>query len=289
MNLAPDGAERDLAAAARAAFAHGAAPPSVATLAEACVIAAVAGRESPDRSHLWAAVAELFGWAGGGSVTVAFGVTGDRCDHVPRAGVAEVVLVVDPAGAVAEIDLAATARTSRPTIDDPHACRVELPSGWASARRAHDVDRAVTRSLVLVAADCAGAAEAAFEASVERVRDRRMRGGTLADLQVVRHVLADCAIGVTACRDAVADAAARADRDEPAADVRLAAVRAKAVSVDRGRRVTADALRLAGGVGFLDEHPWQRWYRRVKAAEPILGSPRDHRAELALASLARFR
>lgn len=289
MNLAPSDRERELEAEARAAFAAGDAPPAATSCVEACIVAATAGREAPDRAHVWAEIARLLGWSGGTDVTVALGVTGDRCELVARAAVAGTLVVADLAGAVAAVDMASTARTARPTIDDPHACRVDLPAGWRDRERPHDVEGALTRALVLLAADCAGAAAAAYEATLARVRDRPRRDGALGDLQVVRHRLANLVIDVVSCRDAVLDAAGRIDRGEAAGEVRLAAVRAKATAVHRGRRVTAEALRLAGGIGILDEHPWQRWFRRVKAAEPLLGSPRDHRAELARASLARFR
>ena len=114
-------------------------------------------------------------------------------------------------------------------------------------------------------------------------------GGVLADLQVVRHRCADMATDVTRCRDAVLDAAARVDRDEDPATIALAASRAKVLVSERARSVTVDALRLAGGRGILTDEPWSRWYRRVKAAELVFGSPREHRAAVARAALAHHR
>lgn len=311
MDLRPTGRETELARLAMAAFEAGTNPPAAATLTEACVVAAAAGRAATDRTHLLQRWASLLG-SPSEEATVSFGVDGDRCRHVARAAAAEVLLVAD-GDAVAEIALADTVRTPQPTLFDFDACHVDLPRGWRDRARPHDVERARTAAIVLLAADCAGAAAAALDATVDRVMQRPMRGGVLGDLQVVRHRLADMAIAVTSCWDGVLDAAARIDRTrstaedrtrstaedrpdaagptrvEPAEDVRLAAIRAKAIAVDRGRRVTTDAVRLAGGIGILEDQPWQRWYRRVKAAEPLFGSPRDHRAELAAASLARFR
>ncbi len=287
--LGPSDREVTLAAQAADAFAAGGTPPTTATFTEACHVTAAAGRAAPDRAHLVETWASLLGWVGDGVVAVSFDVRDDRCDHVARAGRATLLLVAGDDGVVAGIPLSDARLIPQPTLFDPDACHVELPPGWRGAAKPADVRRARALATVLLAADCVGAAAAAFDATVERVAERPMRGGVLADLQVVRHRIADMAIAVTTCWDAVLDAAARVDRDEPTDAVGIASIRAKAVAVTLGRQVTVDALRLAGGIGILEAHPWQRWYRRVKAAEPVFGSPRDHRADVARASLDRLR
>jgi alkylation response protein AidB-like acyl-CoA dehydrogenase len=67
--------------------------------------------------------------------------------------------------------------------------------------------------------------------------------------------------------------------------VRRAASSAKAIAVERCRRVTAAAHQLAGGQGIYADRPFHRWYRRVKVAEPVLGDTRHHRAVVAAAVL----
>ncbi len=149
-----------------------------------------------------------------------------------------------------------------------------------------DVDGAVARAAVVLAADAVGAAEAALDAAVAHVRDRQQWGAPLGTLQAVQHRAADMLIDVTLAADAVLDAAGIADRpDSTGAETRLAAAYAKATAVERCRKVTASAHQLAGGQGIRADRPFHRWYRRVKAAEPALGDARRHRAAIAAALL----
>jgi alkylation response protein AidB-like acyl-CoA dehydrogenase len=147
------------------------------------------------------------------------------------------------------------------------------------------VAAARARAAVVLAADALGAAEAALEAAVAHVSTREQHGRPLGELQVVRHRCADMAIQVRLAADAVLDAAGIADRDEPEEVVRLAAAHAKA-AVPRCISVTAAAHQLSGGQGLLADAPFHRWYRRAKAAEPVLGSTRSRRAEIARSALA---
>jgi alkylation response protein AidB-like acyl-CoA dehydrogenase len=89
-------------------------------------------------------------------------------------------------------------------------------------------------------------------------------------------------LDVTTARDAVYDAATAVDRGE---DAILAASRAKAFAIDACRRVTAGAHQLCGGEGIHADQPVHLWYRRVKAIEPMYGSPDFHRARVAAAVL----
>ncbi len=289
MNLALSEHEEELVGRAAAAFAHDTMPPSSSSFTDLCLVTREAGRAAPDRTFLWLAVARLVGWRGGPDITVALDPIGGSCPHVARAADVSTALVASRDGWVGTLTLADADLVARPTIDDAAACRVTFDPDGLTDRRDHDVAGAVALATILLGADCTGAAEAAFDATVDHVRTRPLRGGVLADRQVVRHRIADMATDLTRCRDVVLDAAARVDRGESPEAVALAASRTKVVLADRARSVTVEALRLAGGRGVLADEPWSRPYRRVKAAEPLFGSPRDHRAALARAALARQR
>jgi alkylation response protein AidB-like acyl-CoA dehydrogenase len=289
VNLAPTDREIELAARAEAAFAHGSMPPSSSSFTDLCIVTRESGRVAPDRTFFLLAWARLLGWRGGPDVTVALDPLDDRAEHVPRAAAVSTALVAHRAGWVAEVDLRTVGRAPQPTLDDPHAARVELDPSTLADRRSHDVAATVPLATILLAADCVGAARGALDASLFAVRERPLFGGVVADRQVVRHRCADMAIAVTRGWDLVLDAAARVDRGDEPDTVALAAAHAKVLVSEHARRVTADALRLAGGRGVLDDEPWSRWYRRVKAAEPLLGSPRTHRAAVARAHLGRWR
>jgi alkylation response protein AidB-like acyl-CoA dehydrogenase len=231
----------------------------------------------------------LLGWEGGPDVTVALDPAGGHADHVPRGGAVATAMVADRSGWVGELDLRSADCVPQPTIDDPDAVRVVFDPAALTGRREHDVAGTVPLALVLLAADCTGAAVAALDATLAHVRERPLFGGVVADRQVVRHRCADMATAVTRCWDLVLDAAAAVDRgDDPAASAPRAAL-TKVFVAEHARRVTHDALRTVGGRGILADQPWSRWYRRVKGAEPMLGAPRAHRAAVARASLARWR
>lgn len=289
MDLTTSDRQAGLALDAAAAFAAGGEPPPTASFTERCIVAREAGRAAPDRRFVLHEWARLFGWGGDADVTVALDPVDGRADHVPRAGAVATAVVAHRAGWVVELDLRSVERIAQPTLDDADAASLAFAPAALGARRDHDVTGALPLALILLAADCTGAAVAALDATLAHVRERPLFGGVVADLQVVRHRCADMATAVTRCWDLVLDAAAAVDRgDDPAVIARCAA-HTKVFVAEHARRVTEDALRTVGGRGVLADQPWSRWYRRVKGAEPMLGSPRVHRAAVARASLARWR
>lgn len=289
MNLAPTDHEVELVARAAEVFAHDGMPPASSSFTDLCLVTHESGRVAEDRAFFLLAWARLLGWRGGPDVTVALDPGTTHADHVARAGAVSTALLAHRDGWVAELDLRAADRTPQPTIDDPDAARVRLDPTVTGPRRDHDVAATVPLATILLAADCVGAARGALDASVAFVSGRPLFGGVVADQQVVRHRIADMAIATTRSWDLVLHAAAAVDAGEDRAVVALRAAQAGAFVADQARRVTVDGLRLAGGRGVLDDEPWSRWYRRVKGAEPVLGSPREQRATVARAALARWR
>ena len=290
MNLAPTDHELELAARAQAAFAHDGMPPSSSSFTDLCIVTRESGRTAPDRTFFLLAWARLLGWRGGPDVTVALDPVGGTADHVPRAGGVSTALVAATDGWVAELDLGTAARTPQPTIDDPLAARVAFDPSTLGDRRDHDVAATIPLATILLAADCIGAAQ-----SCPR---RVARGGRRS---------APSSVGWWPTSRWSVTAAPTWPSPSPAAGTscwtRLPPSTGATTAMpspcgppgprcsqsEHARLVTVDALRLAGGRGILEDGPWARPYRRVKAAEPILGSPRQHRAAVARASLARWR
>ncbi|HEY8527999.1 MAG TPA: acyl-CoA dehydrogenase family protein [Acidimicrobiales bacterium] len=305
LSLTPDHAR--LRAAARAAFAAGGDPPLVAgPLTELAIVARELGRAAVPSPFHADVLARLLGWDDPDRAAVALdvrppapsrdptGVPGGPptltgvADFVPHAGAAAWLLVPLGPDAVAQVDRRGpgVAVTPQATIADDARCRVELSGAPVVRTWAADVTGATARAAVVLAADAVGAAEAALDAAVAHVSERRQWGAPLGTRQAVQHRCADMLIDVTQAADAVLDAAGVADRGAPEAEVRLAASAAKATALPRCRRVTAAAHQLAGGQGVLADRPFHRWYRRVKAAEPTLGDVRAHRDAVATALLA---
>lgn len=224
------------------------------------------GRAAEPSTFHTRTLAALLGWEGDG---LAATVTNPRLVRDAQHAHA---LLVPVEGGVAEVD-AALAHVEPVTTLDGDWARVQLPSMPARTREC-DVHAALASASIVLCADALGAAEAALDAAVAHVTTRVQHGRPLAAHQVVRHRCADMLIDVL-----VADSAVLAAVD--AEDIVRAAARTKAAVIERCRRVTAAAHQLAGGQGVLADAPFHRWYRRVKMAEPALGTNREHRARLA--------
>jgi hypothetical protein len=240
-----------------------------------------AAEPSPFHTRL---LARWLGFEGEGLAAVALEVADGVADFVPHAALAECFLVC-VAGGVVELDASAARIEPQPSLSDEGWCRVHFGSIDGRAARRADQAAARARAAILRCADAVGCAEAALGAVRAHVGQRVVGGEPLAAKQAVRHRCADMWTDLTQAADAVLDAAQRVDAGRPEPEISLAASYAKATAVERCRRVTAAAHQLAGGAGILASAPYHRWYRRVKAIEPLLGSARRHRAAIAAAVL----
>ena len=221
-------------------------------------------------------------------------ITGTKC-FVPHAATADVLLVVarsDIGLRVLAVDASApgVTITPLPTLGLDQQCVITFDSVRVTSEEAlgHDgdatagIEQATARSLIVLCADAVGAAAAALDHTLERVKTREQWNVPIGSFQAVQHRCADMLIDVTTARDAVYDAAGTVDRG---ADALLAASQAQAFVIDACRRVSAAAHQLNGGLGFYADQPVHLWYRRIKAAEPVFGTPDYHRARVAAALL----
>jgi len=177
------------------------------------------------------------------------------------------------------------ALTPIPTLGLDEQCEIAFDQSPAIAVATDATDaleQAIARALITLCGEAVGAARAALDHTVEHVTTREQWSAPIGTFQAVQHRCADMLIDVTTARDAVYDAAGAVDRGE---DAQLAASRAKAFAIDACRRVTAAAHQLNGGEGIYADQPVHLWYRRVKAIEPMYGSPDFHRARVAAALL----
>ncbi|WP_051570944.1 acyl-CoA dehydrogenase family protein [Cryptosporangium arvum] len=206
---------------------------------------------------------------------------GTKC-FVPYAASADVLLVVARTGVFAVERAAPGVRLEPiPTIGLDRSCAVHLDGAPATSLGTAPLETALARGVIALAADALGAAEAALRHAVERVTARP----PLARRQAVRHRCADMLLDTTLTAGVVERAVRLVDDGAPDGEIRRAAAVAKAVASERCRRVTASAHQLGGGEGIHADQPLHLWYRRVKAAEPVLGAPRSHRAAIAAALL----
>jgi len=120
--------------------------------------------------------------------------------------------------------------------------------------------------LVGLAAVNVGIASSAAAAATEHAAGRRYPdGSSLAEVQVVQHLIADMDLAVRQARLLVRDAAALGDAADPAALVAI--MEAKVAGTEAAATVTQTALEVTGGQGYTGSLPVERHLRDARAGE----------------------
>ena len=112
-----------------------------------------------------------------------------------------------------------------------------------------------------IAAQSVGVAQAALDASVKYVKKRNQFGQLISKFQGVRWMVADMATEIEAARQMTLNTAARKDRGEEFA---VQASMAKLYASEMVNRITAKALQLHGGYGFIKDYAVERFYRDAR-------------------------
>jgi alkylation response protein AidB-like acyl-CoA dehydrogenase len=142
-----------------------------------------------------------------------------------------------------------------------------------------DVEAAMDRSLVAVAAELTGVAQRAMEMAIDYAKERQQFDRPIGAYQAVSHRCAGMLYDVEEARSLTYYAAWCAD-DEPDS-LPLASSMAKARASDAAWRVTNDALQVLGGIGFTWEHDLHFLLKRAKVDAELLGDTRMHRERVA--------
>lgn len=161
------------------------------------------------------------------------------------------------------LDLADVAVEPVPSIYAyPYGCFAAEPD-WAAAR---DVgDAAVLRqwARVAIACECAGAAQAAVQVTVDHVKERFAFGRAIGSYQAVQHRLAQCHQIARAMRMLALHAAWSG---EP-----LAADIAATYAQDHVNKLAFDLHQFNGGMGVTCEYPLHSFTYRLRALQAELG------------------
>ncbi|MEJ8657971.1 acyl-CoA dehydrogenase family protein [Streptomyces sp. MS1.AVA.4] len=123
----------------------------------------------------------------------------------------------------------------------------------------------------LLAAEAAGAAEAALDRTVAYVKEREQFGRAIGSFQAVKHRLADLYARVQSARSAAYYAA----WDPGAGGLALAQC------LEALRIVTGEAIQLHGGIGFTWEHEAHLYFKRAASDELLFGPVHRLRARAA--------
>jgi len=149
----------------------------------------------------------------------------------------------------------------------------------AGERLPGDVDRGRDRLAVAIAAELTGVGQRAMEMAVDYARERQQFGRPIGAYQGVSHRCAAMLLDVEESRSLTYYAAWAADAEPES--LPLAAAMAGARSADAAWDAAASALQVFGGIGFTWEHDLQFWLKRARVAGRMLGSPREHREQVA--------
>jgi alkylation response protein AidB-like acyl-CoA dehydrogenase len=140
--------------------------------------------------------------------------------------------------------------------------------------------RGTEAGLAFLAAEAAGAMQAALDVTLDYLKTRQQFGRTIGTYQVLQHRAAEMAVEVEQAQSAAIYAALL--MQEPNAPDRtrgLAAV--KAVIGKAGRFVAQSAVQLHGGIGVSEEHVISHYFRRLTAIGMLLGDTQSHIGNLA--------
>ncbi len=133
-------------------------------------------------------------------------------------------------------------------------------------------------SRIIIAAQCVGIAQAAYEAAVRYVQQRQAFGQRLADFQGIQWAIADMATRISAARLLVYQAATLRDQGRPfVAEASMAKLFASRVAVEAADR----ALQVHGGAGYFAPTPVERYYREAKVTEIYEGASEVQRLVIA--------
>jgi alkylation response protein AidB-like acyl-CoA dehydrogenase len=150
----------------------------------------------------------------------------------------------------------------------PATALVGEPGGAAA-----DVEHQLQVAGVVQSAEMVGAAQVAFDLTLDWAFSRYSFGRPLASYQEIKHRFADMKMWLEASH-ALADVAARhAERDDASA---RAASTAKAYAGDYLAELVQDCVQLHGGIGVTYEHDLHLYLRRVTVDRLTYGTPTEH-------------
>ena len=135
----------------------------------------------------------------------------------------------------------------------------------------------LTGGRVGIAAQAVGLAQAALDEALDYATEREQFDQPIADIQTIRHKLAEMQTTVQAGRLLTYDAAQALERGE---DARMAASMAKYFATEGAMEVTNEAVQIHGGYGYV-EGDVERFYRDAKVTTIYEGTTQIQKTVIA--------
>jgi alkylation response protein AidB-like acyl-CoA dehydrogenase len=137
------------------------------------------------------------------------------------------------------------------------------------------LERQLQIAVALVTAETIGAMDALFAMTVQYSKDRIAFGRPIGSFQSLKHIMADEAMNLEACK-AGATAVAHAVQDETDDAGEVASMVAAYVA-DLSDQLAQNCLQIHGGIGYTWEHDLHLFMRRIRANGVLYGEPTWHR------------
>ena len=193
-------------------------------------------------------------------------------------GAPALALLDSAAPGLTATDLVTTAKDSSASL---HFAGVRVPAshiiaGTAPLRLLMDLAAA------FLAAQMAGAARMATERAADYAKERVAFGQPIGAFQAIQHMAADMLIGTDGAQLLAREAIWRLGEGLPAT---VEAAQAKSFANEKCLAACRSAQQIHGGIGFIEVHDQQLWYRRVTAWAHRCGTAREHRRIVAAALL----
>ena len=129
--------------------------------------------------------------------------------------------------------------------------------------------RTLTGGRIGIAAQAVGLAQAALDEAKAYATEREQFGEPIAEIQTIRHKVAEMATDVSGARLLVREACRQAEAGE---DNRVAASKAKYRASEAAMSVTNEAVQIHGGYGYTTDFDVERFYRDAKITEIYEGT-----------------
>lgn len=129
-----------------------------------------------------------------------------------------------------------------------------------------------------IAACAIGLAQGALDYAVNYARERVQFGRPIIDLQGLGFMMADAATQISAARALMLHAARLRDAGLPYS---IEAAKTKLFATDMAMQVTADAVQVLGGAGYVADHPVERYFREAKVLQIVEGTNQIQRMVIA--------
>ena len=144
----------------------------------------------------------------------------------------------------------------------------DAESGGETIERILDIGR------IAISAEMLGNAEAAFETTIDYLKQRKQFGVLIGTFQALQHRAAEMFCELELTKSSVMAAVHGAD--ENSNELQRLASLAKTIAGETLHLVSNEAIQMHGGIGVTDEYDVGFFLKRARVAEQIFGSAKFH-------------